>query len=334
MAGIIRPATLSQICFVEGRLRDAAHLADHALANGRHAGFDHPVLAEARLSKAGVLFERNRLGPAESEFELALQSAESNHRIPYLVVAALGLARIWHFNGRRDDAFDLLAVARQANRGSLLPEPFATRVDLAEAGMLIDSGALVEAGVLLSRLPDSIQALILAARLSLAQGRSPGFELVDLLNKGGLTPRQQLECRLVDACSRSSTASSSLTHALQFAAYERYIHCFVDAGHAMKAALVQRRAGEDAPFVRELISAFADPATARAFTSDRLAEPLTEREEAVLAFLPGWLSNQEIAAELYVSVNTLKTHLKNLYRKLDATSRHDAVVRSKELGLI
>jgi LuxR family maltose regulon positive regulatory protein len=168
----------------------------------------------------------------------------------------------------------------------------------------------------------------------LAQGRSPGLDVVDLLNRGRLTPRQQLECRLIDACSGSSTASSSLTHALQFAAYERYIHCFLDAGEPMKEALTQRWAGEDAPFVRELISAFAEPGTTRSFTSDKLAEPLTEREEAVLAFLPGWLSNREIAAELYVSVNTLKTHLKSLYRKLDATSRHDAVVRSKELGLL
>jgi LuxR family maltose regulon positive regulatory protein len=102
----------------------------------------------------------------------------------------------------------------------------------------------------------------------------------------------------------------------------------------MKDALTQRRAGEDAPFVSQLLGSFSEPETARVSGSEVLPEPLTDREQAVLAFLPGWLSNQEIAAELYVSVNTLKTHLKSLYRKLDATSRHDAVMRSKTLGLL
>ncbi|HSS10477.1 MAG TPA: LuxR C-terminal-related transcriptional regulator, partial [Acidimicrobiales bacterium] len=88
------------------------------------------------------------------------------------------------------------------------------------------------------------------------------------------------------------------------------------------------------PFVRELLSGFGEPPMPAADVSVQLADPLTERERAVLALLPGWLSNREIAAELYVSVNTLKTHLKGLYRKLDATSRHNAIVRAKSLGLI
>jgi len=56
-----------------------------------------------------------------------------------------------------------------------------------------------------------------------------------------------------------------------------------------------------------------------------LPPPLTARELAVLDYLPGRLKNQEIAAELYVSVNTLKSHLRNIHRKLDAADRDDAV---------
>ena len=65
-----------------------------------------------------------------------------------------------------------------------------------------------------------------------------------------------------------------------------------------------------------------------------LIEPLTARELAVLAELPTMKSNSEIASESYVSVNTVKTHLKGVYRKLDVSNRRDAVRRSRALGLI
>ncbi|NYT94584.1 LuxR C-terminal-related transcriptional regulator [Salinispora sp. H7-4] len=65
-----------------------------------------------------------------------------------------------------------------------------------------------------------------------------------------------------------------------------------------------------------------------------LAEPLTEREVTILRYLQSILSNVEIAAELSLSINTVKTHVRNIYRKLDATRRREAVRRARELRLI
>jgi LuxR family transcriptional regulator, maltose regulon positive regulatory protein len=65
-----------------------------------------------------------------------------------------------------------------------------------------------------------------------------------------------------------------------------------------------------------------------------LLEPLTERELAMLAALPTMQSNIEIAADFYVSVNTVKAHLKALYRKLGVGTRRDAVRRGRDLGLL
>jgi LuxR family maltose regulon positive regulatory protein len=63
-------------------------------------------------------------------------------------------------------------------------------------------------------------------------------------------------------------------------------------------------------------------------------EPLSEREEMVLRYLPATLSKAEIASEMSVSVNTVKTHMKNIYRKLDVTDRAQAVRRARTLHLV
>jgi LuxR family maltose regulon positive regulatory protein len=63
-------------------------------------------------------------------------------------------------------------------------------------------------------------------------------------------------------------------------------------------------------------------------------EPLTERERAVLEYLPTMMSNSEIALQLRVSVNTVKTHLKSVYRKLGVERRRDAVLRGRQLEII
>ena len=64
------------------------------------------------------------------------------------------------------------------------------------------------------------------------------------------------------------------------------------------------------------------------------AEQLTERERAILALLPTPLSQRELAGSLFVSTNTMKTHLRAIYRKLGAGSRDETVLRARSLGLL
>jgi LuxR family maltose regulon positive regulatory protein len=63
-------------------------------------------------------------------------------------------------------------------------------------------------------------------------------------------------------------------------------------------------------------------------------EPLTEREREVLVHVSGMLNTAEVASEMYISVNTVKTHLRNIYRKLAAAHRSEAVRRARQLQLI
>jgi LuxR family maltose regulon positive regulatory protein len=68
--------------------------------------------------------------------------------------------------------------------------------------------------------------------------------------------------------------------------------------------------------------------------SSPLLEPLTDRERQLVSYLPSHLHLREIASAMYVSLNTVKTHLKNIYRKLGATSRSEAVAIARTHGLL
>jgi LuxR family maltose regulon positive regulatory protein len=78
----------------------------------------------------------------------------------------------------------------------------------------------------------------------------------------------------------------------------------------------------------------AGPAGGPATAPAALVVPLSEREQVVLRYLSSRLSAGEIADELYVSLNTVKTHIKSIYRKLDTNRRWDAVKRARQLQLL
>jgi LuxR family maltose regulon positive regulatory protein len=151
-----------------------------------------------------------------------------------------------------------------------------------------------------------------------------------------LHPAMRLHAWLIDALARHGlgqldAASRSLEQALAIASGEGYRRPFV--GPLPTRRLLERHLARPTaygPLVAELLDALARDCGA----PPGLLEPLSERERAVLRLLPTLLSYPEIAGELFVSVNTVKTHVKTIYRKLDVTSRRDAVTRARELRLI
>jgi LuxR family maltose regulon positive regulatory protein len=89
------------------------------------------------------------------------------------------------------------------------------------------------------------------------------------------------------------------------------------------------------PYIDDLINAATTvpaPLRPRAVTS--LVEQLSDREVTVLRHLCSRLTNREIASALYVSLNTVKSHVKSVYRKLGVSSRREAVDVGRQLGLV
>jgi LuxR family maltose regulon positive regulatory protein len=67
---------------------------------------------------------------------------------------------------------------------------------------------------------------------------------------------------------------------------------------------------------------------------NELIDPLTDRELEILSYLPSRATNSEMAERCYVSVNTIKTHMAHIYRKLDVINRNGAILRAQEIGLL
>ena len=155
-------------------------------------------------------------------------------------------------------------------------------------------------------------------------------------------PSTAIEMRALGAVAEhrrgdDDTALELMEEALALAEPQRDLAPFLSVGPALRELLVRRiRAGTAHRSLAGELGELLDPLLAR--PADRRGalapEPLSEREEVVLRYLPATLSKAEIASEMSVSVNTVKTHMKNIYRKLDVTDRAQAVRRARTLHLV
>jgi LuxR family maltose regulon positive regulatory protein len=182
------------------------------------------------------------------------------------------------------------------------------------------------------------------ARLIVAEGAdlAPALDLVERLlaeAEAGRRGGSRLEILIVAALARDAAgdhggAFAALDGALAVAAPEGYVRVFLDEGPAMIRLLKAAAKRSDAPaYVHELIRATAPGDGRRPPRQAGLVEPLSERELDVLRLLRSDLDGPDIANELVVSLNTLRTHTKNIYAKLGVSSRRAAVSRAEELGL-
>jgi LuxR family maltose regulon positive regulatory protein len=129
-----------------------------------------------------------------------------------------------------------------------------------------------------------------------------------------------------------AAAVAALDRALTLAEPERQLRVFLDQGAALTAILRSASfEGAAGVHAKRVLAASAGEAPTRPTAG--LVDELSSRELDVLRLLRSELSGPEIARELIVSLNTMRTHTKNIYAKLGVTSRREAIRRADELGL-
>jgi LuxR family maltose regulon positive regulatory protein len=144
-----------------------------------------------------------------------------------------------------------------------------------------------------------------------------------------------LQALAYEAQGKLSPALTSLERALKLAEPEGYVRTFVAEGVPLEALLKNIKTEDPRlkEYVAKLLVAFVEKSYLPP-GDQAVIEPLSERELEVLELLADGLTNPEVAARLYLSLNTVKVHTRNIYGKLSVHNRVQAAARAQELGLL
>jgi LuxR family maltose regulon positive regulatory protein len=337
-----------------GELLRALRHADEAvrLAVRRGWGRSEPAGA-AYCVQAAVAIQRGQHEEAEGLVARASEALRETRDRPLRAVHALNRALLLSDAGEPEAALNILQAARDEVGDWPLLAPLEDQLLAREALLRAAVGERELGRALLKRAEGegatSIPVANALARLRLLEGDPDAARALLAPHLGArdapaaatpVSARAEawlLDALALDALTETDGAATSLERSLELAEPAGLSRLLVEHGNRVRPLLHRQvRHGTAHPAI---VTAALETIEHRASDGSRavavlLAEPLSGREEAILRYLPTMMSNHEIAGELFVSVNTVKSHLKAIYRKLDASGRREAVQRGRELGLM
>jgi len=317
----------------------------------RHGWSEEPLVAIAYPMLASSLICRGELDEAERwlmEGEWALQAEvePTTGVLFHLVRGLLEIAR-----GHLEAALAALRAAERLPGGPFIAaNPLTTQVRAFLLHALVRLGQTAQAGTALTELAEEdgerpgIRTSVAALRLAQDNPRAATAALAPVLDSPAPEEAHQvwlitallLEANARNALGEREAAGRALERALDLA--EPYDLLFPFLLHPMRGLIeshARQRTAHPALIVK-IISRLGGrtPMVPAQRPSEQLPDPLSQAEVRVLRFLPTSLSAPEIARELYVSVNTVRTHMRHLYDKLGAHRRLEAIDRARALGLL
>jgi LuxR family maltose regulon positive regulatory protein len=325
-----------------------------------------PMMGTAHTVLGYILYEWNELAEAEAHLRQGIELGNQGMAWRVLVIGYTGLGRVFLAQKKWGEAAEIYQQADQLAQdlGSdlvlALVTPLQVDLWLAQGDLAAVKRWLLTNGLKPDDEFESYKVIIyiFLARALLACGQREAADALLLRLLRVTEAAQQLEWHAqvlvlqaltFQAQNKREPALAALKRALALGEPEGYIRTFVNEGPPMAALLLklrearQREHGDDPPslnYLNTLLAALgaaervADPKSAlREARQPTLAEPLTERELEVLHLLTTGLSTHDIATKLIITPTTLKTHLRNIYAKLEVNSRAEAMVKAKALNL-
>ena len=315
----------------------------------QHGWADEPVAGLAYLALGVAMVTQGRL----EEAERALGQAERTVRAEAEPAAGMrlsyGRGMLEFVSGRHDAALKAFRAAERLADSLVTPHTLAPRLRSHLLQTLVRTGDTRRVEQALAGLDgperDRGETRIAEASLRLAQDdpTAAAAVLAPVIDGSVVMPNAHLwevqafllQAIACDALGDASAARRALEQALDRAAPESLLFPFLYDPAPELLDRHRRHGTAHADLITEILNVLAGqkPGSPSA-GPQRLREPLSHAEARVLRYLPTKLSAPEIADELYLSVNTVKTHMRHLYDKLGAHRRHEAVEQARALGLL
>ena len=306
------------------------------------------------IALAEVLLERNDLVAAE---RLAREGLEQNNswNIPQAVLLGyLRLAQVQLAQERLNDAKETISTAESFISTRVLPPDMEHELNILRLTVDAAQGQCISSRKWAGSLPEKFSGdyrfeydyLLLARLLIMEKQFSQAASLLEQLKPqaesgqrvGRLIKILLLQALAYGGLGQTSDAFASLAKCLDLAASEGFLRTFLDEGEPAREMLAtyQRHSKVTQPeYLGIILDSFSKPKTAstRDVVRQNLINPLTPRELEVLRCLAQGHTNQAIAEELFITLHSVKKHTGNIYRKLEAKSRTQAIVRGPRTGI-
>jgi LuxR family maltose regulon positive regulatory protein len=342
---------MAMIATGKGRLEESDQLAGQALdLRWENPGRTSAQGSYARIAHAWVRWERGDLARAESSLTPALDLAVRQDELAAYALCQILSSRIEWSKGDRAGARTELDRALVTASGRVPAEFFSelialerTRLALLEGDLLAAELALPDWQKRIAKGAATIREHLLLTRFVVAAGEDPSLLLYELPQDCEVTLPHRIQLGLLKSLAAVGTqdegrALEELTVALGLAAVSGHRQRFLDEGSTLGALLdnAAARAGIRLPASDDGRTVLDDRDHLRPAEIEPIdmIEPLTARELEVLRLLPSHRSYREIGDELGASVNTVKYHVRAIYRKLEADGRTDAVHTAQRCGLV
>ena len=369
MISVLAQCHLAELAVLEGQLKAARTIYEQALTSARDSqGQLQPISGIALIGLGNIYREWNhfnmarqyynegirlvsqwgeigalggylglaRIKQAEQDFESARQFFQQAQEIAIRFdamemddyIVASYLVRLWLAEGKIDAA---MAWAKERKLDCHFGHDNFQTKDGSTLSILRMFEYLTFARVWLAQECPEESLMILNHLLKYAEQAGWTAFMIEMLILQALAFKMQGE---------RETALTALKRALVLAEPGNFVRLFLDEGQPLIKLLEQilnnfkRKVDTDLSprFIKHLLLASKVPV--KSADQEQQIEPLSDRELEVLQLIGSGLSNQEIANQLFISLNTVRTHTKNINSKLNVHSRTQAIVKAKEAGLL
>jgi ATP/maltotriose-dependent transcriptional regulator MalT len=353
---IVINSNLANILLEQGLIRQAEKIYSDTLSlAARPDGQTALIAGRLFIELSQVYYEWDQL---DNAFQYAKQGLELCQKWGNIDLQAVGyaqLARIEHIFSHHDEMHAAFQAAEQLLRYDLAPR-YSICVKSVLARLQIDQGnyeyasnflkhADIDIAISSGEIPFILEPLyLILLRLDLVQRRYDhalelGNHLLRRAEAGKRTGRI-IEILILQALIYYSIndivqAITILGKAVQLAQPDGYRRVFLDEGRIMMKLLYQvkvHQTGGD--FISELVPRLGVEGGQAVLSSQRLVEPLTKRELELFKLIEQGYTNQDIAEKLVISIPTVKRHISNIYSKLGAKNRTQAISLGRELDLL